>query len=144
MSESKRRVRIQWTDTAKDCLKKLPPKVQRGLIEKADELYGCADPKRAHKPLTGPLGGFYRITYSRFRAVYKVENDELANGDVLITVTITFVAAGKRSEHSKDDVYRVAQKLVELGLIDARDPDEPSKEPESRPDPKPMRRKKRD
>lgn len=114
----KHRIRIQWTATAKACLKKLPPKVRKGLLEKADELYGCEDPRKVHKPLSGPLQGYYRITYSRYRAVYTVSEEEIAGGDSLITITVRFVAAGVRKEHSRDDVYRVAKKIVELGLVD--------------------------
>jgi mRNA-degrading endonuclease RelE of RelBE toxin-antitoxin system len=140
VSEPKRRVRIEWTTTAKECLKKLPPKVQRGLIDKADELVeSCSDPRKVHKPLTGPLATFYRITYARYRAVYGVREDELASGDFLITLTVTFIACGKRDEYSKDDIYKVARKAVELGLIQANET-EPSPE---RPEPKPPNKRKR-
>ena len=122
-----RRIQIKWTTTAKECLKKLPPKVRKGLFNKADLLAECTDPRDAHKPLTGPLAEYYRIVYSRYRAVFRVDEDKLANGGVLVTITVTFVAAGKRSEHSKDDVYKVAQKLVSLGLIQADA--EPAKKP---------------
>lgn len=134
MSTSTRRVRIQWTTTAKECLKKLPPKVQRGLIDKADELCACTDPARAHKPLVGPLANYNRITCGRFRAVYRVDEDHIASGDVLVTITITFVAAGKRAEHSKGDVYKVAQKLVEMGLIDVANDEPPPPKPLPKPD----------
>ena len=117
MTERTNRVRIQWTDTAKECLKKLPKKVQRGLLEKADELYACTDPREVHKPLTGPLQGYYRMTYSRYRAVYTVEEDEIANGDLLLRLTVLFVAAGIRKERSREDIYRVAQQLVKNGII---------------------------
>lgn len=140
MSTPTRRVRIQWTTTAKECLKKLPPKVQRGLIEKADDLCSCSDPAGAHKPLTGPLANYNRITYSRYRAVYRVEEDHIANGNVLVTITITFVAAGKREEHSRQDVYKVAQKLVEMGLINTEGKEE---EPPAKPPPKPPKRPRR-
>ena len=123
MTEPKLRVRIVWTETALGCLRALPKKVARGLLEKADELETCSDPRKAHKPLKGPLAGYYRITYARYRAVYRVEEEELASGDVLVTLTVQFVAAGKRDEHSRDDVYKVAQKIVEMGLIDLEDDD---------------------
>jgi mRNA interferase RelE/StbE len=123
-----RRVTIQWTTTAKECLAALPPKVRRGILEKADALYNCTDPKGAHKPLGGPLDGYYRICYSRYRAVYTVEEEAIANGDVLIHVTIRFVAAGIRKEHSKDDVYRVAQKLVEMHFPDVAPDDDDDEE----------------
>ncbi len=124
MSGPTQRVQIVWTETAADCMRKLPKKVRAGLFAKADELAECDDPRSFHKPLTGPLIGYYRITYSRYRAVYTVVEDEIANGDVLVTVKIYFVAAGKREEHSKDDVYRLAEKFVEMGLVDMDEADD--------------------
>jgi len=95
--------------------------VAKGLVEKADKLYGCEDPRLVHKPLVGPLAGYYRITYGRYRAIYRVVEDEIANGDVLVTITIQFIAAGKREERSKHDVYELACKIVEMGIVDSRD-----------------------
>lgn len=118
MSETPKRTRIVWTETAVRCLEKLPRKVRAGLIAKADELEGCDNPDAVHKPLVGPLAGHHRITYGRYRAIYKVVREELANGDVLYTATVYFIAAGIRKEHSKDDVYRLAEKLVGMGIID--------------------------
>ncbi|MCW5776026.1 MAG: hypothetical protein KIS87_06280 [Phycisphaeraceae bacterium] len=122
MTEAGRgRVRILWTTTARACLRALPTKVRRGLLEKADELYECDDPRRVHKPLVGPLAGCYRITYGRYRAVYTVEEGAMKGGKSEVVVTIIFIAAGIRRERSRDDVYRVAKKIVELGLIEIDD-----------------------
>lgn len=111
------RVSIQWTDAAKNGLAKLPLKVRRGLLAKAGELRTADDPAKAHKPLSGPLQGYYRICYSRYRAIYDVEREELPSGDVLQKVVVRFVAAGIRNEGDKNDIYRLAQKLLEMGLI---------------------------
>lgn len=116
----KRRVSIQWTETAKRSLASLPRKVRRGLLEKADELLTCDDPREASKPLVGPLSGYYRITYSRYRAIYSVEEERIANGDVLIHVKILFVAAGTRKEGDKNDVYQFAMKLLRMGVIEGK------------------------
>lgn len=108
------KVRIYWTETAKQSLKKLPSKVRRGLLEKADGLATSTDPRAAHKPLVGPLSGCYRITYGRYRAIYTVRDD--ADG-VSLTFVVIFVAAGIRREHSKDDIYRLAKKLIDWDLL---------------------------
>ncbi len=110
------RVTIKWTDVAKQSLKSLPYKVRKGLLTKADELMEGGDPRERHKPLKGPLLGYYRIVYSRYRAIFKVEEDSLASGDKLLYVTVIFVAAGIRKEFDKKDIYRVARKLVETVL----------------------------
>lgn len=125
MADQQRRVRVVWTETAVECLRKLPKKVRAGLLGKADELAACDDPRRAHKPLVGPLQGYYRITYSRYRAVYRVTEDRIVNGETVVTIEVCFVAAGKRNEHSKDDVYRLAEKIVEMGIVEVDPPKKP-------------------
>ncbi len=119
-----KRVSISWSKTAVTQLRALPPKVARGLYKKADELYGCDDPRQAHKPLQGPLKGYYRITYARYRAIYRVLEEELPNGDSLVHLKVQFIAAGKREERSKQDIYRVAEKIIQLGIIGHPEPDE--------------------
>lgn len=109
----KRRVVIRWTDTAKAQLAKLPLKVRRGLFEKADQLAEADDPRKVYKPLAGPLEGYYRIPYSRYRAVFRIDEEKTAKGRIVLVVTITFVAAGIRKAGDKHDVYRLAEKLVD-------------------------------
>lgn len=118
------RVTIQWTETAKEKLKALPRKVRKGLVDKIDALSDPGvDPRNAHKPLVGPLQGLYRITYGRYRAVYSTETDHLASGDLLIRVIVRIVAVGIRKDGDKHDVYDLAKKLVEMGLIDVTETD---------------------
>src|SRR5579884_3164784 len=93
-SLAERRVIIQWTETARNGLAKLPKKVRRGLIDKANELLRANDPRRVHKPLQGPLEGYYRICYSRYRAIFSVDVETLANGDTVLRIIIRFVAVG--------------------------------------------------
>lgn len=113
-----RRTILQWTASAKGHLAKLPKKVRRGLLDKASQLRDADDPKAVHKPLTGPLEGHYRIVYSRYRLIYTVDEETLANDDVLVHVRVVFIAAGVRKERDKRDVYKVAKRLVQLGLIE--------------------------
>lgn len=120
---SQTRVSIQWTDTAKASLKRLPKKAREGLLDKADELIASGDPEAVHKPLVGPLAGYRRITYGqRYRAIYRVDREELASGDVLLRIVVTFVLAGLRKDGDKKDVYALAQKLLRLGIIQPIDP----------------------
>lgn len=118
-----RRVIVQWTDTAKKQLAALPRKVRRGLLDKAGALRECGDPRETHKPLVGPLQGYYRITYARYRAVYSACEEQITSGDVLVYVRVIFVAVGKRKERDAKDIYRIAEKMVNLGLVDLAPPD---------------------
>ena len=96
------------------------------MLKKADKLYEGVDPRTANKPLRGPLSGFYRITFSRYRVVYCVEEEELASGDVLIQIRVLFIVAGIRKGRSREDVYKVAERIVEFGLIQIDDQAEES------------------
>ncbi|MHB1037484.1 MAG: type II toxin-antitoxin system RelE family toxin [Pirellulales bacterium] len=113
------KVTIQWTETAKQSLKSLPKKVRKGLLDKADGLTTCGDPRKCCKALTGPLQGFYRIVYSRYRAIFLVEEERLANGDTVLHLKVVFVVAGVRKAFDRNDVYRVALKLVKHVLPEA-------------------------
>ncbi len=112
---SERLVRVVWTATAKKCLRKLPVNVRRGLLDKARRLQDCDNPREAHKPLTGPLAHYYRITYARYRAIYTVSEEVLANGDLRVLITVCFVACGIRKEGDKKDVYRLAKNILKYG-----------------------------
>jgi mRNA interferase RelE/StbE len=125
------RVIIQWTDTAYTQLKALPLKVRRGLLDKANELRHAGDPSSVHKRLVGPLSGFNRLCYSRYRAIYRVDRESLTSGDILQKITVVFVAVGIRKEGDKQDIYKFAQKLLRLGLLwdsSAKDDDEKSED----------------
>jgi mRNA interferase RelE/StbE len=116
-----KRIRIQWTATAKDGLAKLPPKARRGLLEKARELEHSDDPGKAHKPLTGPLAGYFRLTYARYRAIYMVDEEVLPDNSTVAIVKVLFVACGIRKEGDRKDVYRLAKKMLKLGGFDGID-----------------------
>lgn len=116
------RVIIKWTETAKESLKRLPLKVRAGLLKKADELaIQGVDPRKFSKPLTGPLQGYYRIVYSRYRAIFTVQEETLDSGDVRLHLHVIFIAAGIRKEMDKKDIYKLAHKLVEHVLPDLPD-----------------------
>src|SRR5437016_127937 len=111
------RVTVEWTQTARTALAQLPLKVRRGLLDKTEELRKADDPTTVYKPLTGPLQGYYRISYSRYRAIYSVARETLGGGEVAIHIIIRFVAVGIRKEGDKKDIYRFVQKLLKLGVI---------------------------
>jgi hypothetical protein len=96
----------------------LPKSIAQGIYGKIDALKK-SDPRRAGKPLTGPFVSFRSLTYGRYRAIFRVVEERLANGDALLRVQLTVVAVGIRKERDKNDVYKVAQRLIDLGIIQA-------------------------
>lgn len=87
------------------------------MLEKADALSACDDPQKAHKALVGPLRGYHGITYGRYRAIYRTEEEKLSGGDVWVHIVVCFVAAGIRREGDKTDIYALALRLARLGLL---------------------------
>lgn len=60
------------------------------------------------------------MTHGRYRVLFHVEEEQLASGDVSVRVRMLVVLVGIRREKDKKDVYQLAQKLVELGIIPRR------------------------
>lgn len=109
---------VSLTKTCEAQLAKLPPKVRKGLLDKALELRDTAiDPYHAHKPLTDELEGYYSIKYSRYRALYTVREERPPRGVTSLQIRIVFVAAGIRKDGDKKDVYRLATRLMKLGAL---------------------------
>ena len=113
------RVTVQWTETAKNLLADLPKPIRKGLIRKIGTLRD-SDPRLAGKALIGPLQGYRSITHGRYRALFSVAEECSAGGDVVLHVTVHVEAVGIRRDRDKKDVYKIAQKLAELGLIPDR------------------------
>src|SRR5437879_2827590 len=114
------RVTIQWTETAKNHLVSLPKPIRKGLIRKIGALRD-SDPRLAGKALIGPLMGYRSITHGRYRAIFSVEEEKGAGADVRLIVRVYVETVGIRRDRDKKDVYKIALKLVELGLIPDRD-----------------------
>jgi mRNA interferase RelE/StbE len=83
-------------------------RVREKLARMIDSLE--SDPALRGKPLGDDLAGYrsVRAVGQRHRIIYRVERSE---------VVVMVVAMGIRKEGSREDVYRVAAKLIRLGLL---------------------------
>ena len=83
-------------------------RIQEKLLERMTAL--AADPELQGKPLGDDLAGYrsVRAVGQRYRIIYRVERS---------AVVVMVVAAGIRKEGSREDVYRMAAKLIRLGLL---------------------------
>jgi mRNA interferase RelE/StbE len=83
-------------------------RIREKLADVIDRLE--SDPELRGKPLDDDLAGYrsVRAVGQRYRIVYRVERT---------IVTVVVVAAGIRKAGSHEDIYRVAAKLVRLGLL---------------------------
>jgi mRNA interferase RelE/StbE len=83
-------------------------RIQEKLLERMTAL--GTDPELQGKPLGDDLAGYrsIRAVGQRYRIIYRVERS---------AVVVMVVAAGIRKEGSREDIYRVAAKLIRLGLL---------------------------
>ena len=83
-------------------------RIQEKLLERMTAL--ANDPELQGKSLGDDLAGYrsVRAIGQRYRIIYRVERS---------IVTVVVVAAGIRKEGSREDIYRVAEKLIRLGLL---------------------------
>ena len=87
-------------------------RIRSQLIGRIDRLK--EDPDKQGKALTGDLSGYrsIRVAGQRYRIIYSVEKDQ---------VQVVVIAAGIRREGDRRDIYRLAQRLVRLGLVEPPD-----------------------
>ena len=100
--------KIIITPTALKMLKEIPDRrIQTKIGQVIDGLN--QDPELKGKALWDELAGFrsIRAVGQRYRIIYKVDRR---------VVTVFVVAVGIRKDGARSDVYRLAQKLVRLGL----------------------------
>ena len=101
--------RVDILPAAQDMILKISDRrIQEKLLERMTALAG--DPELQGKPLGDDLAGYrsVRAMGQRYRIIYRVER---------AAVVVVVVAAGIRKEGSREDVYRVAAKLIRLGLL---------------------------
>ena len=100
---------IEITPTALEALKTITDRRTRSeIVRRIDAL--AKEPDKQGKPLQGWLSGFIstRAAGQRYRIIYKVEGRKKQ-------VLVYFV--GIRKEGSRRDVYALAERLVQRGLV---------------------------
>ncbi len=101
--------RIRITDTCLALIDKISDKkIQRKILDRIRNL--SDEPDKQGKRLVKDLSGFRSIHVAeRYRAIYKIDKQ---------TVIVYVLAAGIRKEGDKKDIYKVAKKLLNAGLLD--------------------------
>ncbi len=102
--------RVRLTPTAEAMLSGIKDRRVREAIR--DRIDGLAhDPDKQGKPLLGELKGLrsLRAVGQRYRIIYRLHEAH---------VKVIVVALGLRREGNRDDIYRLAQRLLRLGLLD--------------------------
>jgi mRNA interferase RelE/StbE len=102
--------RVRITDVCLSLIEKIRDKrIQSKIINRIEGL--DSDPEKQGKMLVQRLVGFRSVHVAgRYRVVYKVDNDSR---------TVWALAAGLRKEGDQKDIYKIAKKLLRLGLLDS-------------------------
>ena len=105
--------RIRITDTCLALVEKISDKkIQRTILDRIEDL--SDEPDKQGKRLVKNLSGFRSIHVAgRYRIIYKIDKQ---------TVIVYILAAGIRKQGDKKDIYKIAKKLFNAGLLDT-DPD---------------------
>ena len=101
--------RILITDTCLRLIGKIPDKkIQRSILDRIQKL--SDEPEKQGKKLVKDLSGFLSVhAAGRYRIICKIDKR---------TVIIYVLAAGIRKEGDKKDIYKIAKKLLDAGLMD--------------------------
>ena len=101
--------KILITDTCLALIEKIPDKkIRRTILKRIEGL--SEEPDKQGKMLVKDLSGFRSIhAAGRYRIIYKVDKQ---------TVIIYILAAGIRKQGDKKDIYKIAKKLLNAGLLD--------------------------
>ena len=82
--------------------------IQHAILNRIDKL--SEDPEKQGKALLRDLSGFRSIhTAGKYRVIYKIDKQ---------TVIVYVLATGIRREGDKKDIYEIARKLLNAGLLD--------------------------
>jgi len=97
------------TDLCLSLIEKIPDKrIQSIIMDRIEALK--TDPEKQGKILVKKLAGFRSIYVAgRYRVIYKIDDD---------STVVWVVAAGIRKEGDQKDIYKVAKRLLKLGLLD--------------------------
>lgn len=101
---------VRLTPTGRSMLSAIKDRrVQEAVRDRIDGL--AEDPDKQGKPLLGELKGFrsVRAAGQRYRIIYRVHQGR---------VEVVVVAIGLRREGDRQDIYRLAQRLLRLGLLE--------------------------
>lgn len=100
--------RVRVTDVCLSLIQKIhDKKIQSKIIDRIEDLR--SDPEKHGKRLVQKLAGFRSIhAAGRYRIIYKIDED---------AGTVWVLAAGIRKEGDQKDIYKIAKRLLRLGLL---------------------------
>ncbi|MXY42813.1 MAG: type II toxin-antitoxin system RelE/ParE family toxin [Dehalococcoidia bacterium] len=101
--------RVLFTKKAREMLRSISDRrIRAQIIQRVEKL--AEEPEKQGKPLGSELAGYrsIRAVGQRYRIIYRVDRDE---------VQVLIIAVGIRRDRHRRDVYRLAQRLIQMGLL---------------------------
>ena len=105
--------KILITDTSLTLIRRIrDKKIQRTILDRIQKL--SDEPDKQGKKLVKDLSGFRSVhAAGRYRIIYKIDKQ---------MVIVYVLAAGIRKVGDKKDIYEIARKLLNAGLLDFDEP----------------------
>ena len=102
---------VEWTNAAAESLREIGSRtIQQKIRDKVEALARSGDPELLGKPLVDEFQGLYRISFGRYRIVYRVIRDPRHANRIRIVVRV--ILTGIRKQGDKRDIYERLKRLL--------------------------------
>jgi mRNA-degrading endonuclease RelE of RelBE toxin-antitoxin system len=112
----KHHVEVEWTENVRRSLREIGSRtIQQKIALKITHLAESGEPELLGKPLVDQLHGLYRISFGRYRIIYRVIRDQ--RNPHLLRIIVRVLLTGIRKQGDKIDIYEIAQRLQRQGKL---------------------------
>jgi mRNA interferase RelE/StbE len=109
-------VQVEWTQSAADALREIGSRtIQRKIVQKVEDLAASGEPELLGKPLVDELQGLHRISFGRYRIVYRVIRD--ARNPRVVQIVVRVILTGIRKQGDKRDIYERLRRMLRRGEL---------------------------
>jgi mRNA-degrading endonuclease RelE of RelBE toxin-antitoxin system len=116
MARQRVEVAVEWTQSAADALREIGSRtIQQKIVQKIEDLAASGEPERLGKPLVDELQGLHRLSFGRYRIVYRVVGD--SRDPRMIRIIIRVILVGIRKQGDKHDIYVRLHRMLRRGEL---------------------------
>lgn len=107
---------LEWTRVGGESLREIGSRtIQQKIRDKVLELAASGEPELLGKPLLDEFQGLYRISFGRYRIIYRVIRD--SRNSSVTRIVIRVLLTGIRKQGDKRDVYERVRRLLRRGEL---------------------------
>ncbi len=89
--------------------------LRQKIRDKVEHLAASDEPELLGKPLVDELQGLYRLSFGRYRIIYRVLRDQ--RNPRLLRIVIRVILTGIRKQGDKHDVYQRLARMIRRGEL---------------------------